>query len=149
MYVSQQRSNMYSTSASFGYPASHNGYNINASDPSISNTQSCYYNSPGRYNFNNYARTQNFSNSCSYPSLASIPSAVRNPSQNCNLNMYSDSFQSNFANRSSLLPSEALLHIPRHPARDLLPDLDDKPISPLSDGKFFLNDSTFKVFLTT
>ena len=53
------------------------------------------------------------------------------------MNVYSDPLQSNF-NRSTL-PTEALLHIPRHPARDLLPELDDNPISPISDGKFLEN----------
>lgn len=51
------------------------------------------------------------------------------------MNIYSDPLQNNFPNRPTL-PTEALLHIPRHPARDLLPDLDDKPISPISDGKY-------------
>lgn len=138
MYVSQQR-NMYSSPAAFGYAGNHAGYNIAAPEQSMQNTQSCYYNSPARYNFNNYARTpsQSFPNSCNYSisSLPSIPSATRPPAQNCNMNIYSmDSLQSNFPNRSTL-PTEALLHIPRHPARDLLPDLDDKPLSPISDGK--------------
>ena len=51
------------------------------------------------------------------------------------MNIYSDPLQNNFPNRPTL-PTEALLHIPRHPARDLLPDLDDKPLSPISDGKY-------------
>ena len=125
---------MYSSPTSFGYGGNHSGYNIGTPDQGIQNTQSCYYNS-SRYNFNNYPRSQNFPNSCSYPSLPSVPNTGRTPAQNCNMNIYSDSFQSNFTNRSSL-PTEALLHIPRHPARDLLPELDDKPISPISDGKF-------------
>lgn len=134
MYVSQQR-NMYSSPAAFGYAGNHTGYNIGTPDQSIQNTQSCYYNSSARYNFNNYARTQSFPNSCSYPSLPSVPNVARGPAQNCNMNIYSEPIQSNFPNRSTL-PTEALLHIPRHPARDLLPDLDDKPISPISGGKF-------------
>lgn len=140
MYVSQQR-NMYSSPAAFGYAGSHTGYNIGTPEQSIQNTQSCYYNSPARYNFNTYARTpsQSFPNSCSYslPSLPSVPNAARVSAQNCNMNVYSDPLQSNF-NRSTL-PTEALLHIPRHPARDLLPELDDNPISPISDGKFLEN----------
>ncbi len=134
MYVSQQR-NMYPSPAAFGYAGNHTGYNIGTPDQSIQSTQSCYYNSPARYNFNNYARSQSFPNSCSYPSLPSVPNAARAPTQNCNMNIYSESLQSNFPNRSTL-PIEELIQIPRHPARDMLPDLDDKPISPISDGKF-------------
>lgn len=136
MYVSQQR-NMYSSPAAFGYAGNHASYNIGTPEQSIQNTPSCYYNSPARYNFNNYARTpsQTFPNSCSYPSLPSVPNAARPSAQNCNMNIYSDPLQNNFPNRPTL-PTEALLHIPRHPARDLLPDLDDKPISPISDGKY-------------
>lgn len=126
MYVPQQR-NMYSTG--FGY-GNHPGYTIPAPEPTMQTSQSCYYNSP-RYNFNNYARTppQSFPNSCSY-SLPSVPNARPSP-QNCNVNIYSDQHQNTFPSR----PSEALIHIPRHPARDLPPDLDDKPVSPVCEGK--------------
>ena len=137
--MSQQR-NMYSSAAAFGYPGNHPSYNIGTPEQSIQNTQSCYYNSSARYNFNNYARSpsQSFPNSCSYPSLPPVPNAARPQAQNCNMSLYTDPIQNNYPNRSTI-PTEALMHIPRHPARDLLPELDDKPLSPISDGKYFLS----------
>lgn len=126
MYVSQQR-NMYPSG--FGY-GNHPGYTIPAPEPTIQTSQSCFYNS-ARYNFNNYARTppQSFPNSCSY-SLPSAPNQ-RPPPQNCNVNIYNEPHQTSYPSRQP----EVLNHIPRHPARDLLPELEDKPISPISEGK--------------
>ena len=127
MYVPQQR-NMYSA-AGFGY-GNYPGYTIPAPEPTMQTSQSCYYNSP-RHTFNNYARTppQSFPNSCSY-SLPSVPNP-RPPPQNCNVNIYNEPHQTNFPTRQS----EALIHIPRHPARDLQTDLEDKAVSPISEGK--------------
>lgn len=130
MYMSQQRT-MFSGAPAFGYGTNHNNYNLTTGEQGIQTPQSCYYNSPARYSFNNYPRTpnQSFSNSCSYSSLPPVPNGVR--PQN---NFYNDSFQSNYASRTGL-HAEGLLHIPRHPARDL-PEVDDKPISP-DTGKYF------------
>lgn len=128
---------MYSA-AGFGY-GNYPGYTIPAPEPTMQTSQSCYYNSP-RHTFNNYARTppQSFPNSCSY-SLPSVPNP-RPPPQNCNVNIYNEPHQTNFPTRQS----EALIHIPRHPARDLQTDLEDKAVSPISEEKRSACQSTKK-----